>query len=41
MQRAQQRILEPLPKAERDEFMRMLRTLVTANNDLSRAPRVS
>lgn len=38
MHRAQQRILEPLPKAERAEFMRMLRTLVTANNDQSRAP---
>jgi len=38
MLRAQQRILEPLPAAERDEFMRLLRTLVTANNALSRAP---
>ena len=38
MQRAQQRILAPLPKAERAQFMRMLRTLVTANNDQSRAP---
>ena len=38
MERAQQRILEPLPKAERAEFMRMLRVLVTANNELSRAP---
>jgi MarR family transcriptional regulator, lower aerobic nicotinate degradation pathway regulator len=38
MQKAQQRILAPLPKAERAEFMRMLRTLVTANNELSRAP---
>ncbi len=38
MQRAQQRILEPLPEAERAEFMRMLRTIVTANNDMSRAP---
>jgi DNA-binding MarR family transcriptional regulator len=38
MQRAQERILEPLPKAERKEFMRMVRTLVTANNELSRAP---
>ena len=35
---AQQRMLEPLPKPERTEFMRMLRTLVTANNELSRAP---
>ncbi len=38
MQRAQERMLEPLPKAERAEFMRMLRVLVTANNQLSRAP---
>ena len=38
MRRAQQRILFPLPKAERDEFMRMLRVLVEANNELSRAP---
>ena len=38
MQRAQERILQPLPKAERAEFMRMLRTLVRANNELSRAP---
>ena len=35
---AQQRLLEPLSPAERHEFMRMLRVLVTANNDLSRAP---
>jgi DNA-binding MarR family transcriptional regulator len=40
MLRAQQRMLAPLPKAERSEFMRMLRTLVTANNELSRAPRL-
>lgn len=38
MQRAQERILAPLPKAERREFMRMLKTLVEANNELSRAP---
>jgi len=38
MLRAQERMLEPLPKRERVEFMRMLRTLVTANNELSRAP---
>ncbi len=38
MLRAQDRILEPLPPAERGEFMRMLRQLVTANNDASRAP---
>lgn len=38
MLRAQQRILEPLPAAERRQFMRMLRTLVETNNALSRAP---
>lgn len=38
MHKAQQRILAPLPQAERAEFMRMLRTLVEANNELSRAP---
>jgi DNA-binding MarR family transcriptional regulator len=38
MLRAQERILEPLPKGERQEFMRMLRVLVSANNELSRAP---
>lgn len=38
MRRAQHRMLEPLPAPERAEFMRMLRTLVTANNELSRAP---
>jgi MarR family transcriptional regulator, lower aerobic nicotinate degradation pathway regulator len=36
--RAQERMLAPLPKAERAEFMRMLRTLVDANNLHSRAP---
>lgn len=36
--RAQARILAPLPAKERKEFMRMLRLLVDANNDLSRAP---
>jgi DNA-binding MarR family transcriptional regulator len=35
---AQERILAPLAEAERAEFMRLLRTLVDANNDLSRAP---
>ena len=39
MQRAQERMLAPLPKPERAEFMRMLRALVGANNKLSRAPR--
>ena len=38
MLRAQERILEPLPAQERQEFMRMLRVLVSANNELSRAP---
>lgn len=38
MQRAQQRMLAPLAPAERPEFMRMLRQLVEANNQLSRAP---
>jgi DNA-binding MarR family transcriptional regulator len=38
MLKAQQRILKPLPAAERDAFMRMLRKLVEANNEMSRAP---
>lgn len=38
MQRAQQKILAPLPVSERREFMRMLKVLVEANNELSRAP---
>ena len=38
MQRAQVRMLHPLSKTERAEFMRLLRLLVTANNELSRAP---
>jgi DNA-binding MarR family transcriptional regulator len=38
MLRAQERILAPLPEAERADFMRMLRALVAANNELSRAP---
>ena len=37
---AQRRMLEPLSKDERTEFMRMLRKLVGSNNDLSRAPAV-
>ncbi|WP_372527829.1 MarR family winged helix-turn-helix transcriptional regulator [Piscinibacter sp.] len=36
--RAQERMLAPLPKGQRSEFMRMLRVLVTANNEMSRAP---
>jgi MarR family transcriptional regulator, lower aerobic nicotinate degradation pathway regulator len=35
---AQQRMLEPLDAAERAQFMRMLKLLVHANNELSRAP---
>lgn len=38
MLKAQERILQPLPPAERKHFLRMLRNLVTANNELSRAP---
>ncbi len=38
MQRAQLKILAPLPAAQRREFMRMLKLLVDGNNDLSRAP---
>lgn len=38
MLRAQERILSPLPKHERAEFMRMIKVLVQANNELSRAP---
>ena len=40
MQRAQERVLAPLRKSERAEFMRLLRTLVDANNAHSRAPGV-
>jgi DNA-binding MarR family transcriptional regulator len=35
---AQEQMLNPLSDAERTEFMRMLRQVVTANNELSRAP---
>lgn len=38
MMRAQQRILEPLSEKDQQEFMRMIRSVVTANNELSRAP---
>ncbi len=38
MLQAQERILAPLPKRDQAEFMRMLRVLVTANNEHSRAP---
>lgn len=37
--RAQELMLEPLPKPERAEFVRMLGVLVNANNQLSRAPK--
>lgn len=36
--KAQERMLHPLSKTERTEFMRMLQAVVTANNELSRAP---
>lgn len=38
MLRAQDRILAPLPSADRRQFVRMLKLLVNANNELSRAP---
>ena len=38
MLKAQARILAPLPPREQAEFMRMLRVLVVANNEMSRAP---
>ncbi|MDD0837492.1 MarR family transcriptional regulator [Curvibacter sp. HBC61] len=38
MLRAQARMLEPLPEAQRAVFMGMLRVLVDGNNELSRAP---
>ena len=38
MLKAQQLILEPLSQEEQAEFTRLLRQLVTKNNDLSRAP---
>lgn len=38
MHKAQTRILAPLAAGERREFMRLLRKLVSANNELSRAP---
>lgn len=38
MLRAQERILEPLAPGQRKTFMRLLRSLVQANNGLSRAP---
>lgn len=38
MLKAQQLILEPLVPEEKAEFIRLLRQLVSKNNDLSRAP---
>jgi len=38
MLKAQQVILAPLAPHDQREFTRMLRQLVTANNELSRAP---
>lgn len=38
MQRAQDNLLRPLKPAERAEFMRLLRRIVEAGNDLGRAP---
>lgn len=35
---AQQRILAPLPAAQRPQFLAMLKTVVAASNGLSRAP---
>jgi MarR family transcriptional regulator, lower aerobic nicotinate degradation pathway regulator len=39
MLKAQDRILKPLPRAERAQFLRMIKTLVEANNEASRAPK--
>lgn len=38
MLRAQERILAPLPAADRRRFMQMMQRLITENNQLSRAP---
>jgi len=38
MLRAQERMLAPLGKKDQAEFMRLIRILVDANNELSRAP---
>jgi MarR family transcriptional regulator, lower aerobic nicotinate degradation pathway regulator len=38
MLRAQQRIVAPLPMTQRQQFLPMLRTVVEANNGLTRAP---
>ncbi len=39
MLKAQDRILKPLPQTERTQFLRMIKTLVDANNEASRAPK--
>ncbi len=41
MLKAQQRILAPLPAAQRPLFLAMLKAVVDANNGLSRAPSVA
>ena len=38
MLRAQEQILAPLSPAQRQQFMSLLNTLITENNELSRAP---
>lgn len=38
MDQAQKRMLAPLPPEQRRQFMKMIQTLVNANNVLSRAP---
>lgn len=38
MLRTQQRLLEPLKKAERQEFLRLMQVLLEANADLSNTP---
>jgi DNA-binding MarR family transcriptional regulator len=38
MLKAQQRILAPLPTADRPRFLAMLKSVVEGNNELSRAP---
>ena len=37
--KTQERILRPLPEDQQQEFLRMLKVLVDANNEASRAPR--
>ncbi|HEY2254483.1 MAG TPA: MarR family winged helix-turn-helix transcriptional regulator [Variovorax sp.] len=41
MLKAQERMLEPLPKADRSKFMSMVKRIVDANNAWSRAARAS